>query len=173
MAAQPSKPEGYDDRLLDLDSYNEADAAYDAAMDRWLKEQRANGHLDMDLTSAPEPSPVGVSWPNAPVASVTPEKALEALLAPYSVETENKARQLLQQKKVERFKLEPTDEGQVSMFNVKGSTLYVCKITRGISFLFAECSCPNGIHRGGDAICYHSIAARVMEAGLDEFWVGA
>jgi uncharacterized Zn finger protein len=51
-----------------------------------------------------------------------------------------------------------------------GSKLYVCKITEGEDFLFAECSCPNGMHRGGDAICYHSIAARVANAGLTEEW---
>lgn len=92
---------------------------------------------------------------------------LADLTYPYSRDTVTKARQLVRGKKLELVKSEP----QTSWFNVEGSTLYVTKITSGEDFTYAECSCPNGMHRGGEAICYHSVAARVLHFGLESVWL--
>jgi hypothetical protein len=129
-----------------------------------------NFELDLrgfDETTPPAPE-VEPSDEDDPVPTVRPDERLWGLLAPYSGESTDKARKLLTGKKIQEVK----SEGSQTWYNVQGSTLYVVKISRGEDFLYAECSCPNGTHRGGDAICYHSIAARVMDAELVETWIG-
>lgn len=127
-----------------------------------------DAEFELDLTDLPDAPPEQMESPPWEVepSGVTPSERLIDILAPYSHETVTKARTLIQRDEVELFK----EEGQARWYNVKGSRLYVCKITGGEDFLFAECSCPNGQHRGGDAICYHSIAARVMYYDLGPTW---
>jgi uncharacterized Zn finger protein len=98
---------------------------------------------------------------------VDPEERLDRLLEPYSADSIAKARKLLERGLVVLAK----DEPGIWWYNIQGSTMYVCKVTLGTDFLFAECSCPNGVHRGGDAICYHSIAARVAALDLAGAWL--
>lgn len=126
--------------------------------------------FEIDFSGLPEAPPEepasGGSGGDGPVSYIEPGQRLEELLAPYSDATRDKGRKLLAMHLVEAVKT----EGQSTWYNVAGSQLYVVKITHGGDFLFVECSCPNGQHRGGDAICYHSIAARVFDAGLTEAW---
>lgn len=130
--------------------------------------------FDLDLstfpvdTDAPGEAYVDASRAQVTAPTVEPGARLERLLEPYSSDGIAKAKKLLKQGLVQEAKR----DAQSTWFNVQGSTLYVVKITKGDDFLFAECSCPNGVHRGGDAICYHSIAARVADAELVEEWIG-
>jgi hypothetical protein len=141
-----------------------------------------DGHLDevfdLDLTNVPDDfgesdsdwSYTASATTVAPAPELSPVDRLEALLEPYSVDSLAKARTLIRKAQIQEVKADP--DGMAKWFNVMGSKLYVSKISHGEGFLFAECSCPNGTHRGGDAICYHSIAARVMDAGLADTWMG-
>jgi len=136
-----------------------------------VNERDAEFELDLTMFGAPESTDeareASISGDFQPRASITPAQRLEELLAPYGYESTDKARELLR-----RGLVQPVEgSGQTQWFNVQGSKLYVVKITRGEDFLFAECSCPNGSHRGGDANCYHSIAARVLESGLAATWL--
>jgi hypothetical protein len=127
--------------------------------------------FELDLTDLPETPPEAREAPpsgrGTEASTATPDELLERLLEPYSYDTAAKALKLLRQGLVRVAKV----EGQATWFNVQGSTLYICKITRGDDFTFAECSCPNGQHRGGDAVCYHSVASRAAAAGLAETWL--
>lgn len=126
----------------------------------------------LDLTDLPELPPeqpeTAVSAAESASPVVPPIERLEALLAPYGEVSIDKAATLLERKQVTEVK----SEGQASWYNVAGSKLYVVKVTRGEDFLFVECSCPNGQHSGAEARCYHSIAARVLNAGLVETMIG-
>jgi len=117
-----------------------------------------------DHDGSDEASISGV-FPSPP--PVTPERRLEELLAPFGWEPVDKARDLVRRNYIEQVKR----DGQSTWFHVRGSKLYVVKITSGEDFEYAECTCPNGLARGGEATCYHSIAARVLEAGLAQTWL--
>ena len=136
-------------------------------------EEDAGPDFSIDFSNVPEGSGVPVEAPADPSAAqltgdgIDPDERVERLLEPYSTDSCAKARRLLENSQVEMTK----KKGESRWFNVEGSTLYVVKTTLGENFLFAECSCPNGLHRGGDAICYHSIAARAITVGLDKAWL--
>lgn len=127
----------------------------------------ADIEFDLDLSDFDEAAP---QRPQTPVSGESiegmqerAEEELERLLRPYSAESVDKARKLF---RLPNGLTETKREGQSAWYTVAGSRVYVVKVTTGEDFQFAECSCPNGLHRGGDANCYHSIAARVAESGI-------
>lgn len=122
----------------------------------------------VDMGELPEKPPEGYSGPNYSGSTVSSEERLADLLSPYGVDPVVKARTLLNRGQITEVK----HENNQWWYNVMGSQLYVVKISTGDDYLFAECTCPNGTHSGGDARCYHSIAARVMALGLKETWIG-
>jgi len=124
----------------------------------------------LDLRNVQEPGEGSVSPSTEEGDGFSVARHLEALLAPYSDSSAEKARELLVLDTVNED-VKKGNDTQARVFHVQGSRPYVVRITRGDDFLYAECSCPNGQHRGGDAICYHSIAARVIEAGLAPEWL--
>jgi uncharacterized Zn finger protein len=99
----------------------------------------------------------------------TAYERLDDLLAPFGEEPVDKARDLVENGRVTFLKREESDV----FYQVFGSRLYVVDLTvgEGGGDTYAQCTCPNGDARAGDVTCYHSIAARVIEAGLDKEFV--
>ena len=128
--------------------------------------------FNFDMTGAASEGGTGEHYVDASAEQLTapdidPDERLERLLEPYSTDSCAKARKLLENEQVVLTK----HEGESRWFSVQGSTMYAVKTTLGDKFLSAECSCPNGMHRGSGAICYHSIAARAVTVGLAEAWL--
>lgn len=119
-----------------------------------------DAEFDLDLSSFDPEEPADLEHDETDDGA--PARALERLLLPFSFESIEKARKVLRSP---TGLVEAKREGQSAWYNAAGSRVYVVKVTTGDDFQFVECSCPNGVHRGGEAICYHSIAARVREAG--------
>ena len=123
--------------------------------------------FELDLTGLQPPADAETVESNAK------ESALTAILENYGDSSQTKALKLVRGCGVALVKDVPgipEFSHTVRVYSVTGSRPYVVTLRLGDDFTFVECSCPNGSHRGGDAQCYHGIAAQIESAGLGD-WI--